>query len=60
MGIELIVLYSIYAISAATFGVVTVSVTENITTTIVKANAEKYVACQENKKNDAQTCKDLE
>ena len=60
MLIEMVVLYSIYAISGAVFGITAIGVAENITVTMVKANADKYVACQENNKNDAVTCKGLE
>jgi hypothetical protein len=60
MGIELVVLYSIYAIAGSIFGATAVGVAENITVTMVKANADKYVACQENAKNDAASCKGLE
>lgn len=60
MGIELVVLYSIYAIAGSIFGITAIGVAENITVTVIESNAQKYVACQENRKNDATSCKGLE
>jgi hypothetical protein len=60
MGIELVVLYCVYAVVGGTVLHTTISVTGDIVTASKEANAEKYVACQQNQKNDASSCKGLE
>jgi len=60
MGTELVVLYCVYAIVGGTILNTTISVTGDVIKTVEESSAKKYVACQENDKNDATSCKDLE
>jgi hypothetical protein len=60
MGIELVVLYCIYAISGAVVVNTALDLTGELTMQFSKANTKKYVACQNNPKNDASSCKGLE
>lgn len=60
MGLELVILYAVYAVC----GTVALSTIVGATTEIISVskttNADKYVACQQNSKNDAESCKGLE
>lgn len=60
MGIELVALYAIWSIVGGVVVHTTVAVTGDVMVANRKSNAEKYVACQANTKNDAQSCKGLE
>jgi hypothetical protein len=60
MGIELVLLYCVYAITGGVVVNTTISVLGDISVANSKESSEKYVACQANEKNDASTCKGLE
>lgn len=60
MGLELVVLYCVYAITAGLVVNTTISVVGDTMQTSKKTNADKYVACQRNARNDAASCKNLE
>lgn len=60
MGIELVVLYAVYAIVGGTVLHTTIAVTGDIVVASKTSNSEKYVACQRNPNNDAESCKGLE
>jgi len=60
MGIEVVVLYIVYAIVGGVVVNTTVAVTGDVLVANRESNSKKYVACQENSKNDAISCKGLE
>jgi hypothetical protein len=60
MLIEIAVLYAIYAIVGGVVVNTAVSVTGEVLVVNKKTNADKYVSCQKNDKNDANSCKGLE
>lgn len=60
MGVELAILYAIYAICGAVTVNTVVGATAQVISVHKTANAEKYVACQKNPKNSAESCKGLE
>lgn len=60
MGIELVILYCVYAITGGIVVNTTVGVISEISVANSKEAADKYVACQANPKNDAATCQGLE
>jgi len=60
MGIELVVLYCVYAIVGGVVVNTSINVVGEISVANSKESSEKYVACQANESNDASSCKGLE
>ena len=60
MLLEIVLLYAVYAIVGGTVVHTTIAVTGDVWVASKQTNSEKYVACQKNEKNDAESCKGLE
>jgi hypothetical protein len=60
MGIELVVLYCVYAIVGGTITHTTISVVGDVLVASKETNAKKYTACQSNQHGSPTECKGLE